>query len=93
VHVIIYAFISTTSGHFSKSMINMIKDKVTMRSTDKVCRQTSSSTHDLADLRLHLYESNALFINSSEEDNSSKMFISGSNSEDLDIIDQICGFC
>jgi hypothetical protein len=81
VDVIIYAFTLTKSGHLRKSTINMIKEKLKMRSTEKVCRQTRSSTHNPADVGLHLDEDNAL-INSSEEDESSNMSISGSNSED-----------
>jgi hypothetical protein len=81
VNVIIYAFTLTKSGHLRKSAINMIKEKLKMRSTEKVCRQTRSSTHNPADVGLHLDEDNAL-INSFEEDESSNMSISGSNSED-----------
>jgi hypothetical protein len=91
VDVIIYTFALTKSGHLRKSTINMIKEKLKMRSTGKVCCQTRSWTHDLADVGLHLDEDNAL-INSSKEDESSNMFISGSNSKNWDIIGQFYGF-
>jgi predicted extracellular nuclease len=81
VDIIVYALTLTKSGHLRKSTIHMMKEKLKMRSTKKVCRQTRSSTHDPADVGLHLDEDNTL-INSSEKNESSNMSISGSNSED-----------
>jgi hypothetical protein len=81
VDVIIYAFTLTKSGHLRKSTISMIKEKLKMGSTEKVSRQTRSSTHNPADVGLHLDEDNAL-VNSSEEDESSYISMSASNSQE-----------
>jgi hypothetical protein len=58
----------------------MIKEKLKIRSTAKVYHQTRSSTHDPANVGVHLDEDNAL-INSSEEDESSNLSISSFNNE------------
>ena len=79
VDVIVYEFTLTKSGHFRKSTIVMLQPKFKITSE----RQTRSKTQNPNDVGLHLDEDNAL-INSSEEDESSCMGESDSNSSKAD---------
>ena len=79
VDVILYDFTLTKSGHLRKSTIVMLQAKLQTTSE----RQTRSKTQNPNDVGLHLDEDNAL-INSSEEDESSCMGESDSNSCEAD---------
>ena len=79
VDVILYDFTLTKSGHLRKSIIVMLQAK--LKTTSE--RQIRSKTQNPNDVGLHLDEDNAL-INSSEEDESSCMGESDSNSSEAD---------
>ena len=78
-----YDFTLTKVGHFKKSTVDIIKEKLLILQGVFDRRKTRSTTHELESHNIGLDEDNALIGTSEDEEDQSPLYISYSSDDSL----------